>query len=239
MKNLGLLLIALTIGLLGCIPIYQQNGYATEADYNFAKTLGNPTPERINYIKSYGITSRPDFDKLLADMKSDKYSTETDLVTVMWYLRDRKDAKAAGLGVVEQKDARLKAQKVAADKAAAEEKQRRIEFAKNYPFEAILSCEMDGENFGNIAVCFSGNYSNSELKLTNGSEVRVYKIYELQQLGEEQQDGLHIPLKRNFAISAQNSSEYSVLRLKIINYATREVLNDQAAGKWDVVAIRN
>ena len=239
MKKLALFLLVLAIGLMGCMPLYQQQGYANETDFKFAQTLGNSTPQRINGLKSYGITSKEDFDKLLTELKAANYSDNTNWDTIFSYLKDRKDAKAAGIPILKQRDARLKAEKAAADKAAAEEKQRKIDFAKNYPFTAILSCEMNGKNFGNLAVCFSDKIGGTELNLTNGSEVNVYKIYQLQSLGREQQDGLHIPLRRNFSIKAQNASDYGILRLQILDSATGRVIENQAAGHWKVVSIRN
>ena len=238
-KKLALFLLVLAIGLMGCMPLYQQQGYANETDFKFAQTLGNSTPQRISGLKSYGITSKEDFDKLLTELKAANYSDNTNWDTIFSYLKDRKDAAAARIPILKQRDARLKAEKAAADKAAAEEQQRKIDFAKNYPFTAILSCEMDGRNFGNIAACFSDRSGGTELNLTNGSEVNVYKIYQLQSLGREQEDGLHIPLRRNFSIKAQNASEHMILRLKILDTATGRVVDNQAAGHWKVVGIKN
>jgi hypothetical protein len=238
-KKLAPLLLVLAIGLMGCMPLYQQQGYANEVDFNFAKTISNATPQRINGLKSYGITSKADFDKTLTEMKADNYSNETDWNTIFFYLKDRKDSKAAGIPILKQRDARIKAEKDSADKAAAAEKQRKIEFAKNYPFEAILSCEINGRNFGNLIVCFSDRSNGTELNLTNGSDANVYKSYQIPSLGREQEDGLHIPLKRNFSIKAQNASEHGILRLKIIDTATGRVIDNQAAGRWKVVSIKN
>jgi hypothetical protein len=238
-KKLALFLLVLAIGLMGCMPLYQQQGYANETDFKFAQTLSNSTPQRISGLKSYGITSKENFDKLLTELKAANYSDNTNWDTIFSYLKDRKDAAAAGIPILKQRDARLKAEKAAADKAAAEEQQRKIDFAKNYPFTAILSCEMNGRNFRNIAACFSDRSGGTELNLTNGSEVNVYKMYQLQSLGREQEDGLHIPLRRNFSIKAQNASEHMILRLKIIDTATGRVVDNQAGGRWKVVAIRN
>jgi hypothetical protein len=238
-KKLAPFLLVVAIGLMGCMPLHQQQGYANEADFKFAQTLSNSTPQRISGLKSYGITSKEDFDKLLTELKAANYSDNTNWDTIFSYLKDRKDAAAAGIPILKQRDARLKAEKAAADKAAAEEQQRKIDFAKNYPFTAILSCEMNGRNFRNIAACFSDRSGGTELNLTNGSEVNVYKMYQLQSLGREQEDGLHIPLRRNFSIKAQNASEHMILRLKIIDTATGRVVDNQAGGRWKVVAIRN
>ena len=239
MKKLVPFLLVLAIGLMGCMPLYQQQGYANEADFNFSKTIGNSTPQRINGLKSYGITSRADFDKTLTEMKADNYSTETDWNTIFFYLKDRKDAKAAGIPILQQRDARIKAEKAAAEKAAAAEKQRKIEFAKNYPFVAVLDCQFQGRSIGNLAVCFSDRSNGTELTVANGGDVRVYKLWELQNVGTREDDGVHIPLRRNFSIKAQNASENYILTLRIVDVVTGKVVANQAAGMWKVVSVRN
>lgn len=227
--------------LLACAPMYQQKGYASEADYNFSLKLGNPTPQRIATLRSYGITSREDFDKVLSEMKTTNYSQTDNWNDVLSYLKDKKDAQAAGLTVIQQRDARLAAERKAEQQRLAEEKKRREDFAKEYPYEAVLACEFQGRSIGNLAVCFLGGRGSSgtELSLRNGNSVRVYKGYELQSLGREQQDGLRIPLRERFEIKAQNDSKDYVLTLAIKKTATGEVIARQAAGMWKVVNIKN
>lgn len=226
--------------LTACAPLWQQQGYKTEEHFKFASTLGNPSPARIEALESWGIKSRTELDALIKEYKEGKYADDDSYDTIFAYLKDRDDAKKRNISALKQKEYRLAEEKKAEEKRAAEEKRRKEEFAKKYPYEAILACEIQGRNFGNLAVCFLGSNSNgTELSLRNGDEVRVYKGYELQQLGREQQDGLHIPLQRRFEIKAQNDSKDAILTMTIKNTATGEQLNKQAAGMWKIVYMKN
>lgn len=228
MKIHGFLLCSVLL-ISACAPIWQQQGYSSEEDFNFSKTLANATPKRVEELKYWGIKSKYDMDALIKEYKDARYSNDETYSTVFEYLKDRHDAKSANTTALKQKENRLK-----------EENRKKEEFAKDYPFEAILSCGMGGRNIGNVAVCFlGGNSSGTELYLKNGESVQVYKGYELQELGQEQADGLHIPLNRSFTIKAQNDSKSAILTLTIKNTATGQVLNKQAAGMWDVVYMLN
>jgi len=240
-KTLVILIALFSVALTACVAAWQQQGYTNEADYNFAKTLGNSTPQRIARLKAYGILTKADVDKVDLEITSTGYSNKTDWDTTFLYLKDREDAKKAGISLTQQRDSRLAAERKAEQQRLAEEKKRREDFAKEYPYEAILACEFQGRNIGNIAVCFVGGRGSSgtELSLRNGNSVRVYKGYELQNLGREGQDGLRIPLRERFEIKAQNESKDYVLTLAVRRTATGEVVLKQAAGMYKVVSARN
>lgn len=226
--------------MAGCAPMWQQQGYKSEESFKFASTLGNATPERVNALESWGIKSRADLDALTKEYKDSKYADDTTYDTIFDYLRDRNNAKKNNITPLQQKQNRLAEEKKAAEKRAAEEKRRKEEFAKKYPYEAILACEFQSRNMGQLYPCFHDSNSNgTELYLANGEDVNVYKAYDLQRLGREQSDGLHIPLQRKFEIKGQNDSKDFILTMTIKNTATGEVLNKQKAGTWKLVYMKN
>jgi hypothetical protein len=214
-------ILLICIGLMGCMPTFQQLGYANEVDFKFAQTLSNATPQRICALKSYGISSEDDFAKLLTEIKAVNYSDNTNWDTIFNYLKDRKDAKAAGISIQELI------------------KKRKIEFAKNYPYEAILNCQLYGEST-DIINCFVGS-NPTRLFLVNGGESKVYGYFDVSDAGKIMSDGMHIPLRKNFSLKAQNNSKYAALTLKVIDIATGKVLNNQVAppGEFKFVSIGN
>lgn len=234
-------LILMSVFLIGCAPMYQQKGYANETDYNFSQTIGNATPARIAALKSYGVFTRQAFDQVTSEMKAQNYSQKDDWNDILAYLKDRKDASTSGRSVLQQREYRVAEERKIQQQRAEEARRKREEFARKYPYEAILACEFQGRSVGNLAVCFVGGRGSNgtELSLRNGDSVRVYKGYELQNLGREQPDGLHIPLRERFAIRAQNESKNYILTLTIKSTLTGKVLNKQAAGMWKVVSVRN
>ncbi len=232
--------VLMTFLATACAPMWQQQGYKSEESFKFASTLGNATPERVNALESWGVKSRADLDALIKEYKDIKYADDSSYDTIFDYLKDRRDAKKNNITTVQQKQNRLAEEKKAAEKRAAEEKRRKEEFAKKYPYEAILACEFQGRNMGSLYSCFHDSNSNgTELSLTNGDDVNIYKAHDLQRLGREQNDGLHIPLQRKFEIKGQNDSKDFILTLTIKNTATGEVLNKQKAGTWKLVYMKN
>ena len=100
-------------------------------------------------------------------------------------------------------------------------------------YKAVLSCGMYG-NHMNILACFS----DTELKLTNKGNTRVYKIYNISQLGTEYSDGLHITLSEKFTFIAQNSHDTLVLGINIYDESGSQVYQEEV-GTWGVIKVGN
>lgn len=225
--------------LSGCMPLHQEKGYLNQGDFIFAQTIGNSTPQRIAALKSHGITTKAAFDKVVTEMRADNYSQEANWGDILSYLKDKKDAQVAGINVLIHRDNRIASEKKAELQRQAQQKREKEEYAKKFPFTAVLACEFQGRNVGQLAVCFLGSSSGTELALRNGNSVRIYKGYELQNLGREQSDGLNIPLERSYEITAQNDSKDYVLTLTIKDTGTGKVLIRQAAGMYKLVRAKN
>lgn len=232
----------LFLGLIGCMPLYQQQGYTSEADFKFAQTLGNSNPQRIARLKAYGILTKEDNDKVDSEIKSTGYSTNTDWNTTFLYLKDREDAKKAGISVIKQRDIRLAAEAQAEKERLAKEKRDREEFAKQYPYKAIVRCESGGRHFGSLAPCFFGGRSSAEteFELRNGNDYKLYKAYEIDRaFGRGDSNGTVIPLRRSFEIKAQNSDEHMVLTIVVVETATNNEIFKKSASKYGVIRVKN
>lgn len=243
MKKYLVILIALfSVALTACVSIWQQQGYANEADYNFAKTLGNSTPQRIARLKAYGIQTKADVDKVDLEITSTGYSKNTDWDTTFLYLKDREDAKKAGISTIQQRDARLKVEAIAENERLAKVKRDREEFAKQYPFKAIIRCESGGRHFGSLGPCFFKGPRNAEteLELRNGSEYKLYKSYEIDRAFDRgDSNGTVIPLRNNFELKVQNSSEHFVLTIVVVETATNKEIFKRSASQYGVIRVRN
>lgn len=127
-----------------------------------------------------------------------------------------------------------------------EEKQRRADLARNYPYMAILTCEINNNPIGYIVPCFTGKYDvSTAIEINNGGKYFHLQGYEVNQpqstngVGEETQNGFIIPLAKNFSISAQNASDMYKLRLKIEKVSTGEIIFEKAAGQYQQIKISN
>lgn len=221
---------------------WQKAGYASKADYDFAQQFPNATPSIVSQLKSNSVTSKAQLEETVTALKNDRYvSGDPTYQDVFNYMKDKKAADAKKIPVLKQKEVRLAEEKAASEKAAAENRKRQAEHAKNYPYTATLLCSFSGQNYITQA-CFSGSSkygADTELEIRNGSEYKLYKPYELHQLGNTSGSGLQIPLRNRFEIKAQNSNDTLVLNLVIKNSATGEVVYQKSAGKYGVIRASN
>lgn len=214
----------------------QKRGYESKDEYNFAVEIG-ANLEQIKKLRQYKANSKPQFDLLIKEMNDGKYSDKKDIGTLVIYLDDKSEASKKKISPVAQRDARIALEKKIRDQEIAEERKRAAEYAKNYPYEAVLSCGFNGQHI-NIAACFAGSkYGvNTELEINNGGSYKMYKSWELQQAGREVYgQGLTIALKKNFLIKAQNTDETLLLGLKIRETATGRILYEKSVGRFGVV----
>ena len=100
-------------------------------------------------------------------------------------------------------------------------------------YTATITCGMNGQNY-NVVACFK----DSDLKITTVEGGKLYKLYNLQQAGVIDQQGLHISLPEHFQLNAQNSQKTLVLSVSIKDSSGKVVYSDQQ-GQWGVVSVKN
>ena len=223
---------------------YQQYSFANQIDANYRE---------IKSLENYQIINQSEFKKVQDEIVSTGYSNDTSTNNVLTYLDDLSNAQQQNMNVNEYRDARVEEEerlaKIAREeeqlrqaKLAKEEQLRQAEFAKEYPYTATLTCGMGGGDHINIFGCFAGSGSygaDTELEITNGQNYQMYKVYNLGQAGKEYRTGLEINLKESFKIFAQNSAEYLVLSLKIVDNATGTTLYQDSAAQYGVINVSN
>ena len=227
-------------------------GYDNYEQYYFAYQIKANYGE-IKSLENYQILNQSEFKKVQDEIVSTGYSNDTSPNNVSTYLDDLSNAQQQNMNVNEYRDARVEEEerlaKIAREeeqlrqaKLAKEEQLRRAEFAKEYPYTATLTCGMGGGDHINIFGCFAGSGSygaDTELEITNGQNYQMYKVYNLGQAGNEYRTGLEINLKESFKIYAQNSAEYLMLSLKIIDNATGATVFEDSASQYGVISISN
>ena len=117
--------------------------------------------------------------------------------------------------------------------AAIERDKARAERARTHPYTAIVSCTTSGVQV-HILACFN----DTELKLTTNNRSRIYPAWEIQQLGQSYNDGLHIELPENFSIKAQNGTDGVILGVQIVDQYQNVIYEDQAT-QYQVVFVGN
>lgn len=126
-----------------------------------------------------------------------------------------------------------------AAKAAEEERQRQIQYAKEFPFYAVISC---GSNYNSnfpVFTCFNGkNDVHTELEVRNGSTYKMYTFMDIMQMPQDN-GNLVIDLRQKFDLKMQNASDSFILNLKIYNRANQKISFEKSASRFGVIRISN
>ena len=210
---------------------YEQYNFAYQIDANYRE---------IKLLENYQILNLSEFNNVQDEIVNIDYSNDTSLSIVLTYLDDLNNAQQKNMDVNEYRDARVKEEQRLAQIAREEEAERKAAFAREYPYTAVLTCGMGGGDHINIVACFTGgSYGvDTELEITNGQNYQMYKPYNLRQAGSEYSSGFEIDLRDSFTIIAQNSSEYLLLSLEIIDNSNGMKLYEDSASQFGVVSYR-
>lgn len=215
----------------------QLQGYSDFAEYEFSKEV-SASADLLKSLKTFDISNSASFNASAQKMMDSGYAKERNARTLLAYLQDDAEGKKKGQSAKVVKAAREEAEAKSAAAISAAQQAERQNYAKKYPYYAVLSCGFGNNNMALIA-CFSGGSVDSELKLRQGNVEQVYKVYQLMnnQVGRMQQDGLYIDLQPGFALRAQNASDTLTLTLRVYDRATNKLkVQKQAGSQWAVVS---
>jgi hypothetical protein len=212
-----------------------QRGFSDYATYQFARSI-SASANDLKKLNAAGITNKMEFEALLAEIKHSQYANTQELSIVFSYLSDRDNGKVKKISAVAERDLRVAEEKLRRDKEDLERQRRKDAFAREFPYEAVISCEFQGSHT-NLVSCFAGDVG-TELEIRNGSNYGMYKAFDLYRLGREQpREGLVLPLSANFEMKAQNSNDTLTLTIKIRETATGRIIYTKSAAKYGVIRV--
>ncbi|MEI7782983.1 MAG: hypothetical protein WCK08_01255 [Betaproteobacteria bacterium] len=217
----------------------RRANYQDYAQYQSAREM-KVNAQQLKTLAQYQISDKAGMDAAVRDMQASRYSTSSEPSDLLNYLKDKAEAAGKpGATAVGVRDARQKAAQEAADAQAASERRQREEYAKQYPYIAVLTCGMPQHL--NILGCFAGSSRgvDTELKLRNGDKLNLYKVYNLSEAGQERRDGIYIDLRSSYSLQAQNSHDTLVLGLKIIERVSGRVIHNDQVARFGVVRASN
>ncbi len=215
--------------------VTKQADYESLQDFQFAREYKLP-PQWIRFLKSNGVNNAADYEKAYKEMAESGYApSNSNIDTVVQFIRDRTQGVNAGITPNE-----VKSNRVLADR---EKKQK---LAEDFPFTAYFLCESRGSVYP-LEQCFIEQQGNPEtfLEVRNGADYKYYKGIDLaiaigrRQLNYNQSSGLVIRLKQNFQITARNASRFATLTLVIKDTETENEVFKKTVGQWQSIAISN
>lgn len=138
---------------------------------------------------------------------------------------------------------RYLAEEAAKQKRAEEEAKKQLlaerrRIAKEYPYYALISCEIQGMHMS-IYNCLFNEHIKTTIKLRNGEQEDIFQIYDVARLGKETSDGLKVRLRRSFALQTQNASEHFIMGVKIFDAINENILFQRKSSKYERIAVKN
>ncbi len=118
-------------------------------------------------------------------------------------------------------------------KEQAEEALRQKQFAKEYPYYAVITC---GVHFP-VHACFAGQVQ-TELELRNGNDYKMYTLVDIMQIRQDQ-TGISFDLRNKFEIKMQNSRDNLILNLKVYNRTSNSIVYEKSAARFGVIRFSN
>ena len=122
-----------------------------------------------------------------------------------------------------------------AKKVEEQARQERINFAKQFPYYAVISCSYEGQ-FLTRDSCSSRMFK-ANLELRNGTSQRI--IGPISVFGRSTSDGLVINLKSDFELKINNSNQSYFLTVKIFNTLSNQVIYLKTVGLLGIVSVKN
>ncbi len=213
-------------------------GFDNFSQSEFARKLGVDAAT-VKGLGEYQITSDETLLAALGTMKTSGYADSKDPKVLLNFLRDKQAGDKEGKTAVAIRAERQQRESRDAERRALEQKKAREEYAKRFPFTAVISCSLSESSLVTLNACFVNKYSQTELEIKNGTEYRMYTPRDIFSAGHVTDQGLEIPLQKSFDIKAQNAGEGLLLTVKIIDNKSGSVAFKKSASQYGVVRVTN
>lgn len=212
-----------------CMNLLEKFG--KDSDYLYSEaTKSNLALCRKNNTKSSCNEAKKNiFDELDGDSIEDKQSTSEIMADMKASV---KEFFGTQYTVIMNKKSEIKIVKEKQSNEASIQVDANNEQIINDGFTAIISCGEQEQI--SVALCFH----STDLKITKNNRSKIYNIYNFSQAGDTHIDGLHVILPEHFKLKAQNSLDYPVLVVKILNSSGKVIFEDQA-GKYGFITVEN
>jgi hypothetical protein len=213
-------------------------GFAFTDMYLFALSIGIQDPQTVSQLNTFGIQTKQQYQaalKRLNDAGLGDLQTPSGLIA---FLQDEKEAATKRTTIKNLRAERATNEQAAirrqSQAQAAAEKKKTADF----PYVAYISC-MVGTQKTRIQACMSSRSVQTEIELKNGSEYRMYKMFEVENIGHWNGEELVVDLRSSFELKAQNADDTLTLNVVIKNRATGATVFQKSAAKFGVIAIKN
>lgn len=197
-----------------------------------AKQAATIAAQREAEEKERKFRESPEYKKQQAEIERKRIADEKEAAIAAKKAQEEAERQKVANARAEQE--RIQKEEAALKAQRAQEEKKRLEYAKEFPFYAVITC---GNNFP-VHACFSGDV-RTEIELRNGNAYKMYTLVDIMQIRPNQQRGITFDLRNNFELKMQNSQDSLILNLKVYNRATQQIVYEKSAARFGVIRISN
>jgi flagellar biosynthesis GTPase FlhF len=197
-----------------------------------AKQAATIAAQREAEEKERKFRESPEYKKQQAEIERKRIADEKEAAIAAKKAQEEAERQKVANARAEQE--RIQKEEAALKAQRAQEEKQRLEYAKEFPFYAVITC---GNNFP-VHACFSGDV-RTEIELRNGNAYKMYTLVDIMQIRPNQQRGITFDLRNNFELKMQNSQDSLILNLKVYNRATQQIVYEKSAARFGVIRISN
>lgn len=213
-------------------------GFDDLAAFEFADSIGSRDPRQARGFRDQGVTTAAAVAQARERLKKHDARATDSLDVLLSLLQDEADARKQGTSIEKLQAARAEREVQQARVAAAAQKDADQRTAKEFPYVMTLRCRVGNNHIG-IEPCLRHNGIDTELELRNGSDYHMYKVFDVQGLGDRGDSGTEVNLRSRFQVKVQNASSTAVLDMVIRERASGAVKYQQSGGHFKVLAVQN
>jgi hypothetical protein len=213
-------------------------GFKNPESYLFGISIDVSDAMQVSRLQALGISTKNQFLTARKRLEQFESDSKPNVDALLQFLADEREATASRKTVKALRTERAKREDEEARRymaaLAAGEKKKAVE----YPYLGLLSCSISGQKT-NVQACLSSSGIETEVELRNGSEYRMYKIHDINQIGNWDGNDLRIDLRKNFELKAQNADKTLILTLVLKDRASGKLLFQKSAAMFGVINVQN
>ena len=200
------------------------------------KQAANIAAQKEAEEKERKFKESPEYKKQQAELERKRIADEKEAALTAKKAQEEAERQKVANARAEQE--RIQKQEAALKAQKEQEDKQRLEYAKEFPYYAVITC---GSNYGSgfpAFICFQGKGVDTELEIRNGSAYKMYSMVEVMQLPLRNQN-LVIDLRQKFDLKMQNASDSFIMNLKVYSRANQQVVFEKSASRFGVIRITN
>lgn len=213
-------------------------GFESTESYFFARSTGIQDVALVSQLERLGVHTNEQYQFALKRLNDAGLEDPQTVKGLISFLTDEKEAAAQSTSIKKLRAERLARELAALRQQAQAQSAADKKKAAEFPYVATISC-MIGMQKTSLQACMSSKSIQTEIELKNGSVYRMYKMFDVTDIGDWNGQEMVVDLRSNFELKAQNADATLTLNVVIKRRSTGDIIFQKSAAQFGVIAVKN